>query len=107
VRRNPVDHWCLTLGEHDTGVQKRDDCFRVPAQTPFLVSLGVDLTSERVADERLHIYLPRDNFAEIATQLDAATGHRAGDRPRPAARRLSCATWRTACRSWRRPTCRM
>jgi AraC-like DNA-binding protein len=74
VRRNPMDHWCLTLGEHDTGVQKRDDCFRVPAQTPFLVSLGVDLTSERVADERLHIYLPRDNFAEIASQLDAARG---------------------------------
>jgi AraC-like DNA-binding protein len=74
VRRNPVDHWCLTLGQHDTGISTPDDSLAVPAQTPFLVSLGVNLASERVADERLHIYLPRDSFAEIASQLDAARG---------------------------------
>lgn len=74
VRRNPVDHWCLTLGQHDTGVEKRGDTFRVPAQTPFLVSLGADIVSERVADERLHVYLPRDSFADIAGQLDAVRG---------------------------------
>jgi AraC-like DNA-binding protein len=75
VRRNPVDHWCLTLGQRDTGISTPDDSVAVPAGTPFLVSLGVDVASERVADERLHIYLPRDSFAEIATQLDAARGH--------------------------------
>ncbi|TCH99094.1 AraC family transcriptional regulator [Roseococcus sp. SYP-B2431] len=74
VRRNPVDHWCLTLGQHDTGIRTPEDSVAVPAGIPFLVSLGVDLASERAADERLHIYLPRDSFAEIATQLDAARG---------------------------------
>lgn len=74
VRRNPVDHWCLTLGQRDTGIRTSDDSLAVPAWTPFLVSLGTDLASERVADERLHLYLPRDSFAEIASQLDAARG---------------------------------
>lgn len=72
VRRNPMDHWCLTLGQHDTEISTPQDSVAIPARTPFLVSLGADLTSERAADERLHIYMPRDSFADIATQLDAA-----------------------------------
>lgn len=74
VRSNPVDHWVLTVGQRDTGIRTPHDSVAVPAGTPFLISLGTDVSSERVADERLHIYLPRDNFAEIATQLDAARG---------------------------------
>lgn len=74
VRRNPVDHWVVTLGQHDTSISTSDDSMAVPAQTPFLVSLGEDVFSERVADERLHFYLPRDHFGSFATQLDAARG---------------------------------
>lgn len=72
VRSNPVDHWCLTIGNHETGISTPNDSLTVPAKTPFLVSLGVVLASERLADERLHLYLPRDSFADIASQLDAA-----------------------------------
>lgn len=74
VRRNPVDHWVITLGQHDTSLSTSDDAMAVPAQTPFLISLGRDVVSERVADERLHFYLPRDHFGAFATQLDAARG---------------------------------
>lgn len=74
VRRNPVDHWVLTLGQHDTSISTAVNALAVPAQTPFLVSLGEDVVSERVADERLHFYLPRDQFRSIAPQLDAARG---------------------------------
>lgn len=74
VRRNPVDHWCLTIGQQDTFVRKGGEAFRVPAHSLFLVSLGEELSSERAADERLHLYLPRDSFAEMASQLDAAQG---------------------------------
>ncbi|MBS7810322.1 helix-turn-helix domain-containing protein [Roseococcus pinisoli] len=72
VRRNPVDHWVIAVGKHDTGVRTPGDSLLIPAQTPFIVSLGDSLASERVADERLHLYLPRDAFADIAPQLDAA-----------------------------------
>lgn len=74
LRSNPVDHWCLTLGQRDTGISTPKASIVVPAGTPFLVSLGVDVVSQRAADERLHIYLPRDSFAELGAQLEAARG---------------------------------
>lgn len=74
VRRNSVDHWCLTLGQRETRILTPKDTLVVPAQTPFLVSLGVDMASERASDKRLHLYLPRDGFADMASQLDAARG---------------------------------
>ncbi|KRE01174.1 hypothetical protein ASE63_26260 [Bosea sp. Root381] len=44
----------------------------MPPQTPFVVSLGRQLTSRRPADERTHLFLPRDAFRELAPLLDAA-----------------------------------
>jgi len=74
MRRDPVDHWCLTVGRSETGISMRNDSRAMPPLQPFLISLGDPVASERAADERLHLYLPRDSFAEIATQLDAARG---------------------------------
>ncbi len=38
----------------------------------MIVSLGVDMVSERDADDRIQIYLPRDRFADLAPVLDRA-----------------------------------
>ncbi len=72
LRSNPVDHWVIAIGQRETEVQAPNTSLLVPAQTPFLISLGERVTSERAADDRLNLYLPRDGFADIATQLDAA-----------------------------------
>jgi AraC-like DNA-binding protein len=74
VRRNPIDHWCLTLGHAATGIRTRNTSRVAPAHLPFVVSLGYELVSERREDERLHFYLSRDSFRDIAPILDAAQG---------------------------------
>ncbi|UPY39024.1 helix-turn-helix domain-containing protein [Sediminicoccus sp. KRV36] len=72
LRSDPVDHWSLTLGGAETSLRTARSSLRIPARTPFIVSLGRELVSERDADERLQLYLSRDRFAALATPLDAA-----------------------------------
>ncbi|MBS7813602.1 helix-turn-helix domain-containing protein [Roseococcus pinisoli] len=72
VHRNPIDHWVLTVGQQPTGISTAASSVLIPAQTPFLVSMAQSFASERAADERLQFYLPRDTFADLAGQLDAA-----------------------------------
>lgn len=80
VRRNPIDHWNIIVGQTRTvgevGGQRAID---VPAHTPFVVSLGRELVSHRGADERLQLYLPRDAFPEATAVLDGAEGRPLGD----------------------------
>lgn len=81
IRRNPIDHWVLTIGQTRTGgLSASDTTLDIPARVPFLVSLGTELVSDRKQDERLHLYLPRDTFSDLAPVLDAAQG-RALDTP--------------------------
>jgi AraC-like DNA-binding protein len=74
IRRNPIDHWCLTLGQARTGIKIPTASIVAPAKVPFVVSLGHELVSERKQDNRLQIYLSRDTFSEIGPLLDAIVG---------------------------------
>jgi hypothetical protein len=75
IRRNPVDHWVITLGNRVTTAVKTDDAaLQAPAGVQFVLSLGNELISERRQDDRLQLYLARDNFCEMAPMLDAARG---------------------------------
>ena len=74
IRRNPVDHWAITIGNAPTGITTLNASLTVPAKVPFIVSLGNELVSERSHDDRLQFYLARDAFRDIAPLLDAARG---------------------------------
>lgn len=74
LRRNPVDHWVITLGRHRTVGLSGNATLDVPPRIPFVLSLGRELISQRVRDERLQLYLPRDSFSELAPVLDAMQG---------------------------------
>lgn len=74
VRRDPTDHWVVGLGSATSDLLLSHRDLRVGPGAPFLVSLADPVESARGADERLHLYLPRDRFSAIAPQLDRARG---------------------------------
>ena len=75
VRRNPLDHWVITSGRHATSlISTGDKTLSVPPGTPFVLSLSDELTSERLEDCRLQLYMSRDNFSDLAPALDRARG---------------------------------
>jgi AraC-like DNA-binding protein len=75
VRRDPLDHWVVTSSFQATSsISTGDRTLSVPPGTPFVLSLGDALTSERVEDCRLQLYMSRDKFADLAPALDRARG---------------------------------
>lgn len=76
IRRDPVDHWVISLSSRTTSdVSVRGERIRVAAGIPFLVSLGEEIRINRmVSDDRIHLHLSRDAFADSAHLLDAAVG---------------------------------
>lgn len=76
VRRNPVDHWVMTLSDHSTSeVTTRSRRFCVPPGVPFLLSLGEEMSIRREAgNSRMQLLLSRDTFASSKPLLDAAVG---------------------------------
>jgi len=75
VRRNPADHWMVTLGRHTiTQVSINETAFSAPAGIPFVASLADGLTSDRPSDDRLQLYISRDKVAHIAPALERARG---------------------------------
>lgn len=74
LRRDAIDHWNITIGGVETKLTRAGNMVRIPAQTPFVISLGEVVESEREADERLQLYLPRDHFSCLAPILDHARG---------------------------------
>ncbi len=76
VRRNPVDHWMMTLSNNSASeVTTRDRQFRVPAGVPFLLSLGEEMSIRReVGESRMQFLLSRDAFTGSEPLLDAAVG---------------------------------
>lgn len=76
VRRNPVDHWVVTVSNKSASeVTVNDRRFRVPAGVPFVLSLGEEMSIRREAGEsRMQILLSRDAFAGLEPLLDAAIG---------------------------------
>lgn len=74
VRRDPTDHWVIAVGAIRSNITLADGALHVMAGEPFLLSLADTVESARGADDRLHLYLPRDRFAGLAPQLDRARG---------------------------------
>ncbi|MFO1080530.1 MAG: hypothetical protein U1E23_07890, partial [Reyranellaceae bacterium] len=71
IRREPVDHWAITLSKRSpTLLDTGDASFSAPAGLPFVLSLGQTMRNRREADERIQLYLSRDTFHGIATLLD-------------------------------------
>ena len=78
-RRDPVDHWVLTIGlGTTTQVVVGGMTHAVPARVPFLASLGEACESQRARDERLHLYIARDRFPALTGVLDSLRGPLAG-----------------------------
>jgi AraC-like DNA-binding protein len=75
VRRNPLDHWVISMGTRvNTLFFWRNDARLSRPYIPFVYSLGDVISSERAADDRLQLYLPRDSFGALAPQLDTVCG---------------------------------
>ena len=74
LRRDQMDHWNIAIGGRDTRLTRRGATVTIPAGTPFIISLGEACGSEREADDRLQLYLPRDQFASLAPVLDRLRG---------------------------------
>jgi AraC-like DNA-binding protein len=73
IRREPVDHWAITLSKRRvTLLNTEHGSLSAAAGIPFVVSLGREIHNHRDADERIQIYLSRDTFHGIAPLLDAA-----------------------------------
>ena len=80
VRRNPIDHWNITVGHTRTlGEAGREHAIDIPAYAPFVVSLGRELASYREADERLQLYLSRDAFPDVTAVLERVEGRPLND----------------------------
>ena len=72
VRREPVDHWAITLGQRSvTWLESGSATLAAPPDMPFVLSLGQTMKNEREADDRIQLYLSRDSFHGIAALLDA------------------------------------
>jgi AraC-like DNA-binding protein len=74
LRRDPVDHWNITIGHVETRLVCGGRARVIPAGAPFVVSLGETIESAREADDRLQLYLPRDHFSHLAPLLDRMRG---------------------------------
>jgi AraC-like DNA-binding protein len=75
VRRNPLDHWVITLSRRAMSrVSNGDTTLAVPPGTPLVLSLADQLRCDRGEDERLQLYMSRDKFADLAPALDRARG---------------------------------
>lgn len=72
IRREPVDHWAITLSKRSvTRLDSGSATLAAAPSIPFVVSLGQPMKNEREADDRIQLYLARDSFHGIGTLLDA------------------------------------
>lgn len=75
IRKDPTDHWVITIGRQaTTGLVLQDDEISVPAGVPFVLFMGASFTSERDQDSRLQLNIARDKFSGIASTIDSVVG---------------------------------
>ncbi len=76
IRRNPVDHWVITLSKQSAShVKARNVELDVPPGVPFILSLGEEMYIGRKKwEERVQLLMARDRFGAVAPLLDAANG---------------------------------
>jgi AraC-like DNA-binding protein len=75
IRRDPLHHWVITVGRYAPMVISRaHTTSTISPGTPFILSLADEWTSARPEDERLRLFLSRDQFAQLAPGLNRACG---------------------------------
>jgi AraC-like DNA-binding protein len=76
IRRNPVDHWVITLSKQsESHVKARNMELEVPPGVPFILSLGEEMyIGRKKREERVQLLMSRDCFGAVAPVLDAANG---------------------------------
>lgn len=73
IRRNPVDHWVITVNNRGTArITTCGNTLEPGPGIPFIVSLADELESQRSPFDRVQLYLPRDSFRGIGALLDNA-----------------------------------
>lgn len=73
IRRNPVDHWVLTVCRRGTvDLRTRNETVTVLPGIPFVISLADEMATVKDDYERVQFYLSRNAFARIASSLDDA-----------------------------------
>ena len=70
IRREPVDHWAITVGQCVTKLDFRNGSLDAPAGVPYVASLGQEMRNQREGDKRIQLYLARDTFYQLAPLLD-------------------------------------
>ena len=77
IRRNPLDHWVVTVNKGGpVDVKVRGSSVTVLADVPFVFSMADEMSSTRSGQDRLRLFLflSRDSFRSIAPLLDGANG---------------------------------
>ena len=71
IRRNPVDHWVLTVYRRGTaGLRTSGEALVFEPNVPFVVSLADEMTTTKTDYSRVQFYLSRNAFTGIAALLD-------------------------------------
>lgn len=72
IRRNPVDHWVITVTKCGTHkVLTRDMVAKPAIGVPLVQSLADPMESRRSDYDRVQLYMARDDFSDIAVLMDA------------------------------------
>ena len=72
IRRDPMDHWVVTLTDQARTLSTGDKLLSVAPGTVTVMSMGRASTADRAEDSRLQLYMPRNKFADLAPALDRA-----------------------------------
>jgi AraC-like DNA-binding protein len=73
IRRNPVDHWVITVNARGAvHLKTPQTALSMPATVPFIISLADEVETSESDYVRVQLYLSRDGFQRISGLLDAA-----------------------------------
>jgi hypothetical protein len=73
IRRNPIDHWVITVGKRGTvELTTGNTCVSPGVGVPYVISLAEEMETTKSNYSRLQFYLGRDGFHEIASLLEAS-----------------------------------
>ena len=73
IRRNPIDHWVITVGKRGTvELTTGNTCVSPGVGVPYVISLADEMEATKSDYSRLQFYLGRDGFHEIDPLLEAS-----------------------------------
>ena len=75
IRRNPIDHWVITVGKRGTvELTTGNTCVSPGVGVPYVISLADEMETTKSDYSRLQFYLGRDGFHEIDLLARGFTG---------------------------------